>query len=76
MPGAARVAVLVNPTNVANTEASLREVQLAGRAMGLQMQVVRASTSREIDATFGTIARERPDALFVGGDALFNSWTQ
>jgi hypothetical protein len=38
--------------------------------MGLQMQIVRASTSREIDAAFGTIARERADALFVGGDAL------
>jgi putative ABC transport system substrate-binding protein len=73
VPAAAHVAVLVNPTNVANTEANLKEVQLAGRAMGLQMQVVRASTSREIDAAFGTIVRERPDALFVGGDALFNS---
>jgi ABC-type uncharacterized transport system substrate-binding protein len=73
VPAAVHVAVLVNPTNVANTEANLKEVQLAGRAMGLQIQVVRASTSREIDAAFGTIVRERPDALFVGGDALFNS---
>jgi ABC-type uncharacterized transport system substrate-binding protein len=73
VPAAVDVAVLVNPTNVANTEANLKEVQLAGRAMGLQMQVVRASTSREIDAAFATIVRERPDALFVGGDALFNS---
>jgi putative ABC transport system substrate-binding protein len=73
VPAAIRVAVLVNPTNVANTEATLKEVQLAGRAMGLQIQVVRASTSREIDAAFGTVVRERPDALFVGGDALFNS---
>jgi ABC-type uncharacterized transport system substrate-binding protein len=73
VPAAVHVAVLVNPTNVANTEANLKEVQLAGRAMGLQMQVVRASTSREIDAAFATIERERPDALFVGGDALFNS---
>ena len=73
VPAAVHVAVLVNPTNVANTEATLKAVQLAGRAMGLQMQVVRASTSREIDAAFGTIVRERPDALFVGGDALFNS---
>jgi putative ABC transport system substrate-binding protein len=73
VPAAIRVAVLVNPTNVANTEATLKEVQLAARAMGLQMQVVRASTAREIDAAFGAIVRERPDALFVGGDALFNS---
>ena len=73
VPATVHVAVLVNPTNAANTEATLKEVQSAGRAMGLQMQVVRASTSGEIDAAFGTIVRERPDALFVGGDALFNS---
>ena len=41
--------------------------------MGLQIQVLNASTSREIDAAFGTIAREQPDALFVAGDSLFNS---
>jgi putative tryptophan/tyrosine transport system substrate-binding protein len=73
VPAAAHVVVLVNPTNVANTEANLKDVQLAARAMGLQIQVVRASSSREIDAAFATIGRERPDALFVGGDALFNS---
>jgi putative tryptophan/tyrosine transport system substrate-binding protein len=73
VPTAAHVVVLVNPTNVANTEANLKDVQLAARAMGLQIQVVRASSSREIDAAFATIGRERPDALFVGGDALFNS---
>src|SRR6266508_2503567 len=73
VPAAVHVAVLVNPTNVANTEANLKDVQLAARAMGLQIQVVRAGTSREIDAAFATIGRERPDALFVGGEALFNS---
>src|SRR5262245_49076744 len=73
VPAAVHIAVLVNPTNAANTDATLKEVQLAARAMGLQMQVVRASTSREIDAAVGTIVRERPDALVVGGDALFSS---
>ncbi len=41
--------------------------------MGLQIQVLNASTSREIDAAFATFARERPDALFVGSDAFFTS---
>jgi ABC-type uncharacterized transport system substrate-binding protein len=41
--------------------------------MGLQIQLLRASTSREIDTAFATFARERPDALFVGTDAFFNS---
>ena len=52
VPGAARVAVLVNPANAANTEITLREVEPAARAMGLQIQVLHASTSREIDAAF------------------------
>ena len=41
--------------------------------MGLQLQVFNASTSGEIDETFASFVRERPDALFVGGDAFFNS---
>ena len=41
--------------------------------MGLQIQVLNASTSREIDAAFATFVRERPDALFVGPDAFFTS---
>src|SRR5439155_2156963 len=49
MPGAARMAVLVNPTNPVNTETTLREVDAAARALGLQIQVLKAGTSREID---------------------------
>src|SRR5262245_38434595 len=41
--------------------------------MGLQIQILNASTSREIDAAFATLVRERPDALFVGNDAFFNA---
>ena len=65
--------MLVNPANATNTETTLRDVEPAARAMGLQIQVLNASTSREIDAAFATIVRERPDALFVGDDAFFNS---
>ena len=73
VPAATRVAVLVNPVNAAITETTLRDVEPAARAMGLQIQVLNASTSREIDAAFATIVRERPDALFVGNDALFSA---
>lgn len=73
VPGAARVAVLVNPANAATAETTLREAQAAARAMGLQVQVFNASTSGEINAAFESLARERPDALFVGGDGFFNS---
>ena len=71
VPEAARVAVLVNPANAPNAETTLRDVDAAGRAIGLQIQVVRASTSREIDAIFATLAHERPDALFVSNDGFF-----
>src|SRR5262249_10043804 len=67
------VAVLVNPTNAANTEPTLRDVQSAARTMGLQIQVLEASTSSEINAAFATFVRERPDALFVGSDIFFLS---
>ena len=73
VPAATRVAVLVNPANATTTETTLRDVEAAARAMGLQIQVLNASTSREIDAAFATFVRERPDALFVGADAFFNS---
>ena len=73
MPGAVRIAVLVNPANFANAETTLRDVEPAARAMGLQIQILKASTSREIDAAFATFVRERPDALFVGNDAFFTS---
>ncbi len=73
VPAATRVAVLVNPANAANTETTLRDVEPAARAMGLQIQVLNASTSREIDAAFATFVRERPDALFVGSDPFFTS---
>ena len=70
VPGAARIVVLVNPANGPIMETTLRDVQSAGRAMGLQIQVLRASTSREIDAAFATFVRERPDAVFVGIDTF------
>jgi putative tryptophan/tyrosine transport system substrate-binding protein len=73
VPGAARVAVLVDPSDATNTETTLRDVEPAARAIGLQIQVVNASTAREIDSAFASFMRERPDALFVGNDAFFTS---
>jgi putative ABC transport system substrate-binding protein len=73
VPGAARIAVLVNPANNAQAETTLRELTQAARGLGLNIQVLQASTSHEIDAAFATLARERPDALFVASDTLFTS---
>jgi putative tryptophan/tyrosine transport system substrate-binding protein len=72
VPRIVKVAVLVDPT-VPPTETTLREVEVAARAMGLQIQVLNASSSGEINAAFAMLAHERPDALFVGPGFLFNS---
>jgi putative tryptophan/tyrosine transport system substrate-binding protein len=73
VPAATRLAVLVNPANAVTTETTLRDVASAAAAMGLQVQVLNAGTSREINAAFETFVRERPDLLFVGLDAYLNS---
>jgi putative ABC transport system substrate-binding protein len=73
MPAATRVAVLVNPANVMGTETTVRDVEAAARAKGLQIQVLNASTTREIDAVFATFERERVDAIFIGPDAFFTA---
>jgi putative ABC transport system substrate-binding protein len=73
VPAAARLAVLVDPANKTITEPTLREVESAARAMGLQIQVLNASNGREIGAAFAAFERERPDALFVSIGVLFTA---
>jgi putative ABC transport system substrate-binding protein len=73
LPRATLVAVLVNPANADNTETTLKDVEVAARTIGLQTYVLNASSSREINATFATFVRRRPDAVFVGVDPFFNS---
>jgi putative ABC transport system substrate-binding protein len=73
VPKAVRVAVLWNPASDTPADTSLRDLQEAARTIGLQIQVLNATTIGEIDAAFATLARERPDALFVDTDAFFNS---
>jgi putative tryptophan/tyrosine transport system substrate-binding protein len=73
VPKAVRVALLVNPANANSAKTTLGEVQEAARTVGLQIQILNASTIGEINAAFATLERERSDALFVGGDAFFLS---
>ena len=73
VPKAVRVALLINPANGPSAESTLRAVQEAAPTIGLQIQILNASTIGEIDAAFATLAHERPDALFVAGDAFFTS---
>ena len=73
VPKAVRVAVLVNPSNVVSTEATLHITQEVARAIGVQTEIVNATTASEIDEVFASFARERPDALFVAPDGFFVS---
>jgi putative ABC transport system substrate-binding protein len=73
VPKAVRIAVLVNPANIPATESQLRDLPVAARAMGLQIQVLNASTRSEIEAAFATLVRDRADALYVGGDVFLTS---
>jgi ABC-type uncharacterized transport system substrate-binding protein len=73
VPGAARVAVLVNPANATSTESTLRYRTTAAGVVGLQLEVFNARTSGELNAAFAALVRERPDGLFVAGDGFFSS---
>jgi putative tryptophan/tyrosine transport system substrate-binding protein len=73
VPKAVHVAVLVNPANATNTAITLRDVQDAARPIGVQIQLLNATTIGEIDVAYASLARERPDAIFVGNDSFFIS---
>jgi ABC-type uncharacterized transport system substrate-binding protein len=72
VPRAARVAVLVNPSNIGLGDSAKKDVEAAARALRLQIQILNATSSREIDAAFAGLVRDRVDALFVSPDGFFN----
>jgi putative ABC transport system substrate-binding protein len=73
LPAAKRIAVLVNPADAATAEPTTRDVGVAGRALGLEIEIFKASTNAEIGAAFAALSSWRPDALLVGSDPLFNT---
>jgi putative ABC transport system substrate-binding protein len=73
VPAMTRIAVLVNPAEVTNTEATLKDLDAAARTFGLEIKTLKASSGPEINAAFATFAHERPDATFVGVDAFFTT---
>ena len=72
LPTAVRVGLMVNPTNE-NVEGSTKDVTAAAATMGLQIDIVQASDSREIEAAFATLVRNRADALVIGADPFLTS---
>jgi putative ABC transport system substrate-binding protein len=73
VPAVTRVAVLVNPGDTTATETTLRDLETAARTIGVQIQVLNAGTRQEIHTAFVAMTRERPSALFLGGDPFFTS---
>jgi len=72
LPKATRFAVLINPANVVSArEVTSKALKDAARTLGLDLVFFNASTPEEIDAAFAAFAREKPDALFIGGDSYF-----
>jgi putative ABC transport system substrate-binding protein len=72
LPRATRFAVLVNPANTRYTEETTKSLSDATRSRGVEAVFFKASTPAEIDAAFAAMARERVDALFIGGEAFFS----
>lgn len=73
LPKAASFAVLLNPSNPRYSEATSKSLSEAASTLGLDIVFYKASTPGEIDAAFTAMARDRADALFIGGEALFAS---
>jgi putative ABC transport system substrate-binding protein len=72
VPQAATIGFLTNP-RFASADSQLRDVQEAAHAIGLQIQVLRASTDRELDAAFETITQQRIVALALAADPFFDT---
>src|SRR5215468_9613362 len=72
VPAATSIAVLVRPNNP-NIESQLRAIQEPARTLGLQVQLVHASTESDFDAAFATLAKMRAGALMISIDAFLIS---
>jgi putative ABC transport system substrate-binding protein len=72
VPAATKIAVLVNPANP-NREIVLKEMQAAARSLGVQLDVLPASTEREIEGVFASLVQSRVEALVISPDPFFTS---
>ena len=72
VPKGVRITVLVNPANTSATESTLRGIREAARVLGLQIAVLKASASPDIEAAFSTLVPDRADALFVAPNSFFS----
>ena len=73
VPTATTIALLVNPSNPLVAETESRDAQTAARTLGLQLHVLHASTDRDFDTVFASLAQMRAVALVINTDVFFNS---
>jgi putative ABC transport system substrate-binding protein len=73
IPTATFISVLVNPTSPRVVEPFMRTLKAAASTMGLQLQILQASTDRDLDMVFSTMVQPRADALVVGPDIFFTT---
>jgi putative tryptophan/tyrosine transport system substrate-binding protein len=73
VPGAARIALLLNPTISVVSESDARNVQLAARRLGLQLHVLNASNEQELESAFATLVQLQIGALVIGADTFFTN---
>jgi putative ABC transport system substrate-binding protein len=72
LPAMTTIGALVNPANP-NAEIEIRDMQGVARTLGLQLQVLRAGTERDLDMVFATLSHLRAGGLVIGPDPFFNS---
>jgi len=75
-PNATKVAALVNPTDRARASAISKNMQAAAQTLGVQLQILHASTASDFDAVFANLVQQKVGALVIGGDPFFNSQSE
>jgi putative ABC transport system substrate-binding protein len=73
VPSVSLIAFLVNPSNAPYTGNEMTQVQNAASSLRLQLHILNASTTGEIDSAFATLAQVRAGALLISGDAFLSS---
>jgi putative ABC transport system substrate-binding protein len=73
VPAATTIAVLVNPTNPQLAQTSTKTLQALARKIGVQFNVVQATSVADFDAVFASLAQQQTGALVIGIDPLFTS---
>lgn len=73
VPAATKFALLINPTSPNLANAQVRDLQTAARTLGLEIEVLRASTDHEVDAAFATLGRVRAGGLVISADSFLFS---